>query len=244
MTQGRIVWLSPDDPADAFPAVADALIEPDGLLAAGGDLSPERLLAAYSRGIFPWFEQGQPILWWSPDPRCVLAPAELHISRRLRRQIRNSEAQLRFNTAFPRVIRACAAKRHSQQGTWITQDMIAAYESLHAAGWAHSIEIWDADGLIGAVYGLCIGRMFFGESMFSGKPNTSKIALLGLARHMQSHNMLLLDCQVASPHLMTLGARMMPRTEFTALLARACDPPSAHTAWPRESTPVNRLFIA
>ena len=244
MTQGRIEWLSPADPPEAFPDVSRALTEPDGLLAAGGDLSPARLLAAYARGIFPWFEAGQPILWWSPDPRCVLRPDRLHVSRRLRQQLRNSRAELRFNTAFANVIRACAGKRRSQQGTWITGDMVSAYEHLHREGWAHSIEIWDSDELVGGLYGLCIGRVFFGESMFSGQPNTSKMALLGLTRHMLSTGLELLDCQVASPHLFTLGAELMPRPAFSAFLASACDPPEPHRAWPAETLPVSGLFVA
>lgn len=244
MRQGRIAWLSPTDPPDAFPDVAQALTEPDGLLAAGGDLSVARLLAAYTRGIFPWFEDGQPVLWWSPDPRCVLWPGQFHVARRLRQQLRNSDAELRFNTAFDAVVRACAGKRRSQQGTWITDDMRVAYERLHHEGWAHSVEIWDEQGLAGGLYGLCIGKVFFGESMFSARPNTSKIALLGLTRHMLSAGLELLDCQVASPHLLTLGAEFMPRDEFSACLEAACDPPRPHDGWPAEPAPVKSLFIA
>lgn len=244
MTHGRIEWLSPADPPEAFPDVSRALTEPDGLLAAGGDLRPERLLAAYARGIFPWFEQGQPILWWSPDPRCVLWPQRLHVARRLRRQLRNSPAELRFNTAFGDVIRACAGKRRSQQGTWITDEIVAAYESLHRDGWAHSVEIREGGALVGGLYGLCIGRVFFGESMFSRQPNTSKMALLGLTRHMLAAGLELLDCQVASPHLLTLGAEFMPRREFSEFLAAACDPPEPHRAWPAGAVPVCSLFVA
>jgi len=237
----RIVWLSPFDPPDAFPAVDSALTEPDGLLAAGGDLSAKRLLAAYSRGIFPWYDDGQPILWWSPDPRCVLRPEDLHVSRRLRQILRNSTAELHFNRAFGAVIRACAGERKSEQGTWITGDMIAAYEQLHADGWAHSIEVWDNDGLAGGLYGLCIGKVFFGESMFSARANASKIALLGLTRHMQAFDLRLIDCQVVSPHLMTLGASVMPRHEFTQFLALACQPPIRHENWPRNSLAITQL---
>jgi leucyl/phenylalanyl-tRNA--protein transferase len=242
--QGRITWLSPADPPESFPDVATALAEPDGLLAAGGDLGSARLLAAYTSGIFPWFEDGQPILWWSPDPRCVLWPSRLHISRRLKRQLRNSAAKLRFNTAFDEVIRACAGERRSQQGTWITDEMLSAYQRLHREGWAHSVEIWDEDTLTGGLYGLCIGKVFFGESMFSARPNTSKMAMLGLTKHMQSAGLNLLDCQVPSPHLFTLGAELMPRAEFSAYLATACDPPDSHDAWPAEPVPVRDLFIA
>jgi leucyl/phenylalanyl-tRNA--protein transferase len=242
MSPNRIAWLCPTDPPDAFPDVEDALTEPEGLLAAGGDLSPERLLAAYSLGIFPWFDDGQPILWWSPDPRCVLWPAELHISRRLRQQIRSSNAELRTNHSFGEVIRACAGERRSQQDTWITDNMIAAYVALHEQGWAHSIEVWDGGKLVGGLYGLCIGKVFFGESMFSASPNTSKMAMLGLVNHMQSFDLELIDCQVESQHLMTLGARPIPRVEFTQILDQACNPPTRHENWPAEPVLITELL--
>ena len=242
MSPNRIVWLSPADAPEAFPDVADALTDPDGLLAAGGDLDPKRILVAYRKGIFPWYDAGQPILWWSPDPRCILRPADLHLSRRLRQQIRNSSAELRFNQAFAEVIRACAGDRKSQQGTWITDDMMAAFEHLHGDGWAHSVEIWENGQLVGGVYGLCIGRVFFGESMFSARPNTSKMALLGLTRHMQAEGLELLDCQVVSQHLITLGASTLPRAEFKNILDRACSPPSRYESWPRGSMPIADLL--
>jgi len=238
----RIAWLSPSDPPDAFPDTVDALTEPDGLLAAGGDLSSERLLAAYSSGIFPWYDDGQPVLWWSPDPRCVLQPADLHISRRLRQQMRKSRAELRFNHAFADVIRACAGERRSQQGTWITDDMIAAYAQLHTEGWAHSVEVWEENVLTGGLYGLCIGRVFFGESMFSASPNTSKMAMLGLAQHMQSSDLELVDCQVVSQHLVTMGARAIPRGDFTRILKQACDPPTRHDEWPTSPIRIAELL--
>lgn len=243
MSSGRIAWLTETDPPDAFPPVANALVEPDGLLAAGGDLSRDRVLAAYVRGIFPWYEDGQPILWWSPDPRCVLWPGQMHVSRRLRQQIRNSTAELRFNTSFSDVVSGCAGKRRSQQGTWITFEMMAAFEDLHEHGWAHSIEVWDRDRLAGGLYGLCIGQVFFGESMFSAQPNASKLAMVGLTRHMVEHGLALLDCQVISRHLMTLGATTLPRREFVDFLSGACKTPSQHEAWPEDPLPV-RLFIA
>lgn len=242
MSPNRIVWLSPSDPPEAFPDVAEALTDPDGLLAAGGDLDPKRILVAYRKGIFPWYDDGQPILWWSPDPRCILRPADLHLSRRLRQQIRNSDAELRFNQAFADVIRACAGERKSQQGTWITDDIMAAFERLHADGWAHSVEIWEDGQLVGGVYGLCIGRVFFGESMFSARPNTSKMALFGLTRHMHAEGLELLDCQVVSQHLVTLGASTIDRAEFTEILDRACSPPSRHESWPRASMPIADLL--
>lgn len=243
MSPGRIAWLSESDPPDAFPPVEDALAEPDGLLAAGGDLSQDRLLAAYVRGIFPWYEEGQVILWWSPDPRCVLWPQQLHVSRRLRQQLRNSKAEVRFNTAFGEVVKRCAGRRRYRSGTWITGAMSSAYRALHDDGWAHSVEVWEDGDLVGGLYGVCIGRVFFGESMFSARPNTSKMAMIGLTRHMIENQLSLLDCQVVSPHLLTLGAIRMPRHEFAEYLAGACDPATPHTAWPDGALPV-RLFIA
>ena len=176
MTNSRVEWLGPQAAAHSFPDVETALREPDGLLAAGGDLGTERMLCAYASGIFPWYEEGQPILWWSPDPRCVLRPNEIHVSRRLQQYLRKSSFALSFNQAFPDVIRACAESRPSQDGTWITPDMILAFENLHSEGWAHSVEIWDKTDLVGGLYGMSIGRVFFGESMFSRKDNTSKFA--------------------------------------------------------------------
>lgn len=242
MTRNRVAWLGPDDPADAFPDVEQALREPDGLLAAGGDLSSDRLLAAYVRGVFPWYDDGQPILWWCPDPRCVLFPDELHVSRRLRQDIRRSQATVEFDNAFTEVIRECAGERRTQQGTWITGDMIRAFEKLHAEGWAHSVEIRDQDELVGGLYGLCIGKVFFGESMFSARPNASKIAMLALTRHMLDHGLGLLDCQVVSQHLLTMGARTVPRREFTQRLDRACHPCLRHEDWPRDAVPVAELL--
>lgn len=242
MSPNRICWLSPTDPPGDFPDVTGALAEPDGLLAAGGDLCSERLLAAYKGGIFPWYDDGQPILWWSPDPRCVLWPEELHISRRLQQQIRNSPAELRFNHAFGDVIRACAGERKSQQGTWITADMVTAYEQLHTEGWAHSIEVWQENELTGGLYGICIGQVFFGESMFSAMPNTSKIAMLGLIKHMRRFGLELIDCQVESQHLATLGARVIPRGEFIQILGKACDPPTRHQDWPKKPIPIVELL--
>jgi len=242
VSSNPITWLGPSDPPDAFPDVDCALVEPDGLLAAGGDLSSERLLAAYRRGIFPWYEEGQPILWWSPNPRCVLRPESLHVATRLRRTIKASSLTLSFNSAFGAVIRACAAKRKSQQGTWITQQMLSAYERLHDEGWAHSIEVMDGKRLVGGVYGLCIGRVFFGESMFSAQANASKIALLGLSNHMLDNRMPLIDCQVVSPHLLTLGATLMPRTEFARTLNELCQPANRHQDWPSEPIEATKLL--
>jgi leucyl/phenylalanyl-tRNA--protein transferase len=242
VSSNRISWLSPEDPPDAFPDVNLALQEPDGLVAAGGDLSNARLLAAYKAGIFPWYEAGQPILWWSPDPRCVLRPDELHVSRRLAQELRSSSLTLSFNQSFGEVTEACAGPRRSQQGTWITPEMAVAYEHLHAAGWAHSIEIWGGDELVGGLYGVCIGRVFFGESMFSTVPNTSKMAMIGLTQYMLANDLELIDCQVVSAHLVTLGARTIPRAQFTEILKHACEPATRHENWPEKPMNVAELL--
>ncbi len=239
---GRITWLGPNDPADAFPPVEAALNEPDGLLAAGGDLSSERLLYAYRKGIFPWYDEGQPLLWWSPDPRCVLRPGDFRLSRRNRRYIRQSGDVLRFNTAFADVIRACAGPRRSQQGTWITSDMVGAYERLHAEGWAHSVEVWRDDRLVGGLYGIAIGRAFFGESMWSAEPNTSKTALLCMARCMDKGDFGLLDCQVLSQHLVGLGATVIPRSEFLSIMEPLCQPVRRFENWPSDHIPAVELL--
>lgn len=222
MSAIRLHWIDSDSPPDAFPALESALPEPEGLLAMGGDLSEERLLAAYTRAIFPWYVEGQPILWWSPDPRCVLVPNKFHQSRSFRRYLRNTALCVTFNRAFSDVMRHCAAPRPGQEGTWITPDMLTAFGSMHHRGWAHSVEVWSQDELVGGIYGLAIGKIFFGESMFSRATNASKIALLALCRLLQQRGFGLLDCQVESPHLVTLGAERMPRTAFRACLGEHC----------------------
>jgi leucyl/phenylalanyl-tRNA--protein transferase len=232
MKSPNITWISSDDPPDAFPDIESAFDIPDGLLAAGGDLSSERLLYAYQHGIFPWYDSGQPILWWSPDPRCVLHPHEFHVSRRLRRTLSRSKLEVSFNQAFGDVIAACAEDRVGQQGTWITDDMLDAYTRLHEQGWAHSIEIWNDSLLVGGLYGLAIGRAFFGESMFSRQTNASKAAMLALCQQMVSHDFEILDCQVESPHLISLGASLMPRNRFAAVLRRACAATAQFREWP------------
>jgi len=242
MSDNRLFWLTTSDSPDDFPNVKQALTEPDGLLAAGGDLSKSRLLAAYRAGIFPWYEEGQPILWWSPEPRCILRPSELHVSRRLRQYVRASNATLSFNRAFDQVIRACAEHRKSQRGTWITVAMMQAYEALHTDGWAHSVEVWHDDELIGGLYGLCIGKVFFGESMFSAKTNASKLALIGLVRHLLDHDFEIIDCQVVSPHLTSLGATTIARDEFTRILHSACKSEAPHSHWPHEQIAISKLL--
>ncbi|MEH6551223.1 MAG: leucyl/phenylalanyl-tRNA--protein transferase [Pseudomonadales bacterium] len=203
-----LVWLNNAD--SEFPSVSSALDEPNGLLAAGGDLSAARLLKAYRAGIFPWYEDGQPILWWSPRPRAVLVPAEIHLSRSLKRSIRRQQFTLTVDQCFSTVISRCASMRAQQEGTWITDEMKQAYIGLHQQGHAHSVEIWQGDTLVGGLYGIAIGRMFFGESMFSDVSDASKVALLALCQM----DVGLIDCQVVSEHLLSLGAKTIDRDEF------------------------------
>jgi leucyl/phenylalanyl-tRNA--protein transferase len=214
-----VVWLGESDSPEAFPPVEQALKEPDGLLAAGGDLSAERLLAAYRRGIFPWYSRGQPILWWSPDPRAVLIPSELKVSRSLAKTLRNAGFDVRFDTEFAAVIRACGDRRLRPEGTWISREMRAAYTQLYELGHAHSVEVWRADELLGGLYGVALGKVFFGESMFSRERDASKVALKHLCDRLVAKDFALIDCQMATPHLQSLGARLIPRSEFTQLVA-------------------------
>lgn len=208
-------YLLAADPAAPFPPAESALREPDGLLAIGGDLSPQRLLNAYASGVFPWFSEGQPILWWSPDPRTVFRTDGVRLSSRFRRQLRSSHWIVRADTAFAQVIDACASiPRAGQDGTWITTPMQQAYLELHRLGHAHSLEVFDGTRLVGGIYGVAVGRMFFGESMFSADSGGSKVALAALAAHLHSRGWPLLDAQVENPHLMRLGAQRLPRAEF------------------------------
>jgi leucyl/phenylalanyl-tRNA--protein transferase len=213
-----IPWLGIEH---AFPQVGTALAEPNGLLAAGGDLAPGRLLAAYRRGIFPWFSPGEPILWWSPDPRMVLLPHEMKVSRSLGRTLRAGRYHVRLDTVFPEVIRACATTpRRGQSGTWITGEMQAAYVRLHELGYAHSVEVFMDDQLAGGLYGIALGRAFFGESMFSWRSDASKIALAHLCEHLKREEFGIIDCQMETAHLASLGARAIPRRDFVAALDR------------------------
>jgi leucyl/phenylalanyl-tRNA--protein transferase len=214
------VWLSEQTDPTWFPPLEQALREPPGLLAAGGDLSPARLLAAYERGVFPWYSAQQPILWWSPDPRMVLFPEEFKCSRSLRKTLRNGSHLTRVDHAFGATIRACSAPRRSGPDTWLNSDMIAAYEQLHALGFGHSIETYRAGQLVGGLYGLQLGQVFFGESMFSLEPDASKIALARLVEECRARDIRLIDCQVASDHLASLGAREVSRSQFVTLLGR------------------------
>jgi leucyl/phenylalanyl-tRNA---protein transferase len=203
-----------------FPPLDQALREPPGLLAAGGDLSPARLLAAYERGVFPWYSAQQPILWWSPDPRMVLFPKEFNCSRSLRKTLRNGPYTSRTDSDFSSTIRACAAPRRSGPDTWLNADMIDSYEQLHRLGFAHSVETYEADQLTGGLYGIQLGQVFFGESMFSLRRDASKVALARLVEECHARDIQLIDCQVASDHLASLGAREVSRSQFAALLRR------------------------
>ena len=206
-----ITWLDRDTP---FPPVTEALRRPNGLLAAGADLSPERLIVAYSQGIFPWFSGDEPILWWSPDPRMALIPAQIKISRSLKKTLRRGDYEVRLDSAFAQVMRECAAPRAGQDGTWITPAIQAAYLHLHELGHAHSVEVWIDGALAGGLYGVAIGRAFFGESMFSRVTGASKIAFAHLSRYLERKGFAVIDCQMETPHLASLGAQPMPRQEL------------------------------
>jgi leucyl/phenylalanyl-tRNA--protein transferase len=219
-----IPWLQADDP---FPPLKLALDDPNGLLAASEDLSPARLLNAYTHGIFPWYSAGQPVLWWSPDPRMVLPTAEFKASRSLRKTLQSGKFEIRVDTAFDAVMRACAAPRADQDGTWITDAVRAGYGALFRRGYAHSVESWRAGELVGGLYGVAIGRMFFGESMFARQTDASKVALAHLVRQLRAWEFPLIDCQQQTAHLASMGARPIPRSEFAKTLARLvhCPPP-------------------
>ncbi len=214
-----------------FPDPNLALTEPDGLLAVGGDLSCERLLSAYRQGIFPWFSDNQPILWWSPDPRSVIHPQQLNISRSMKKVLRKGEYQISFDTTFEQVVRECAAPRDNQPGSWITEGMLQAYSELHRKGAAHSVECWHQGELVGGLYGVAIGQVFFGESMFSRRRNASKVAFISLTQQLIEWGYQLIDCQVHSDHLESLGAVMMPRPAFLQLLDIHCPQSPAGNAW-------------
>lgn len=226
----RLPQLHPLRPG-LFPDPEDALDEPNGLLAWGGDLSPDRLIAAYGQGIFPWFNEDEPVLWWSPDPRCVFRTDGIHISRTLRKQLRTSGWRLTADTSFSRVMRACAAPRNGQPGTWISEDMIAAYEELHRRGHAHSVEVWDRGSLVGGIYGVAVGRLFCGESMFSAKTGGSKVALAGICQLLHGWGFPLLDAQVTNDHLLSMGAIELPRRQFVAQARRLAAMPGVAGSW-------------
>ena len=237
-----IPFLPPNAP---FPPVERALKRPDGLLAAGLDLSIETLARAYTRGIFPWFNAGDPILWWSPDPRMVLPCDEFHLSRTLRRRLNKRDVRVSLDEAFVQVVAACAEPRDDQGGTWLVPAMQAAYRAMHEAGLAHSVEVWRGDRLVGGLYGVALGRMFFGESMVSRESDGSKVAIAWLAAQMIDWNMPLIDCQMATEHLASLGARSIPRRHFTQVVgALVTEPGPARWRFDPELDPVSRLARA
>ena len=229
--RGSIVWLSERDSPQAFPPVERALSEPDGLLAAGGDLSPPRLLEAYRRGIFPWYSRGQPILWWCPDPRAVLIPQQIKVSRSLAKTIRNRGFETKIDQSFREVLRYCGSTELRPGGTWLSPEMRAAYLRLHKLGYAHSVETWLNDRLVGGLYGIAIGNVFFGESMFSLERDASKVALKRLCDELVARGYQMIDCQMATPHLMSLGAELIPRLDFIQLLTAHVGEDLTPRAW-------------
>ncbi len=238
------------DPDSPFPQADAALRQPDGLLAVGGDLSPQRLLNAYRHGIFPWYSEGQPILWWTPDPRMVFATENVRLSSRFRRQLRRSTWQVRADTSFASVVAACASTpRPGQDGTWITEDMQAAYRELHRLGHAHSVEVFDVGHsgenlLVGGIYGVAIGRMFFGESMYSGESGGSKTALAALALRLREWEWPLIDAQVENPHLISLGAESWPRSRFLAKVDLLAGIPEAPGSWTQRFGTIQAAALA
>lgn len=233
----RIVKLSSQ--SLAFPSPEGALRDPNGLLAIGGDLTAPRLLAAYERGIFPWFSPGEAILWWSPDPRAVLFPAERHVSRSLKRFLRNNPFRITLNHDFAAVIAACADR--PDEGTWIGPEVQRAYLHLHHLGFAHSIEVWQDDKLVGGMYGLAQGALFCGESMFSRTPNASKCALMAFCRHFAAYGGELIDCQVLNAHTATLGAKEIPRRQFLQQLSQLQRKPLAPECWAPQVLPPQQV---
>lgn len=219
MTELR--WLDPD--SLDFPPSNEALANPNGLLAVGGDLAPARLMAAYRQGIFPWYEEGQPLLWWSPDPRTVLTPSSLHVSRSMSKFLRKTRFTVTFDRAFAAVISACAEPRDYTDATWITSEMQQAYMQLHQWDVAHSVEVWDGAELVGGLYGVALGKVFFGESMFSRRDNASKTGFIALVRHLQERGCELIDCQMPTDHLESLGAHAISRKDFVAALSELCN---------------------
>lgn len=226
-----LTLLDPMQADQAFPAVEQALKEPDGLLAVGGCLSTQRVINAYSQGIFPWYSDQDPILWWSPDPRLVIFPEKLHISRTLGKTLRKQHFQISFDKAFAQVIQACAAPRTQQTGTWLTSEMQMAYMRLHNEGYAHSVEAWQNNKLVGGLYGIAVGQIFFGESMFHKQTDASKVAFVNLIHQLSSWGYQLIDCQVHTSHLVSLGAEEITRTRFSDLIQCLHQLNPANSAW-------------
>ncbi len=234
-----IQLLTQDSP---FPPLQTALREPNGLLAVGGDLSLKRLIDAYTQGIFPWYSAGDPVLWWSPDPRMVLIPGRLKVSRSLGKTLRKGHYQIRTDTAFRDVMQACAAPRPDQDGTWISAEVIEGYCRLHQAGLAHSVETWMDGELVGGLYGVALGRMFYGESMFSRRTDASKLAFVYLVKQLQRWNFGLIDCQMKTAHLASLGAHEIPRSDFAARLGELVTQPGLPGKWIFEDDLVQPIF--
>lgn len=223
-----ITWLKPNSP---FPPVDKALMSPNGLLAAGGDLTPERILDAYSRGIFPWFSEDEPVLWWSPDPRMVLFPDEFKVSRSLSKVVKGDRFEIRFDTSFRTVMQQCAAPRSRNDGTWIVPEMVETYTALHELGFAHSVESWRGGELVGGLYGMALGKVFFGESMFARETDASKAALVALVERLKRDGFQLIDCQQETRHLASFGARPIRRREFVQKLKELIHFPLTPTLW-------------
>lgn len=227
----HLTVLDPNNPEQDFPLVDNALREPDGLLAIGGCLSQSRLLNAYRHGIFPWYNSEEPILWWSPDPRLVLFPDKLIISRSLRKTLNKNTFSVTFDQAFNKVVAACAGRRKDATGTWITADIYAAYNQLYQTGFAHSVETWFDDELVGGLYGVALGRVFFGESMFHTKTDASKVAFVTLVKQLKFWGYQLIDCQVHTAYLESFGAQEIDRDYFIKLLDQYCESPAKQFAW-------------
>jgi len=227
----KVLWLDADDELTPFPSVSEALRDPDGLLAIGGKLCERRLLAAYRCGIFPWYSAGQPVLWWSPDPRTVLFPERVRISRSLAKTIRSGRFTVTMDRDFEAVILACAEPRRGQPGTWITEEMRGAYSDFHQSGYAHSLEVYGGSDLVGGLYGVAVGGVFFGESMFSRRSDASKVALVALCGQLRAWGFAAIDCQVRSDHLLSMGATEMSRANFMALLGDARKRPGRAGQW-------------
>lgn len=227
----RLHWLDPRNPQQPFPPAHLAMRDPNGLLAIGGDLSPTRLVRAYRQGIFPWYNPDEPVLWWCPDPRTVLDPSDFHVSHSFRKSIQRRNYALSFDRAFNTVLEACGGERVRGHGTWLGDDMRHAYVELFGRGHAHSVEIWRDGRLIGGLYGVTFGRVFFGESMFSRASDASKLALYWLCQQLQRWNFAMIDCQVSSPHLLSLGAREIARESFLKQIAAAIEMPATNEGW-------------
>ena len=238
-------WLDPYDDEQPFPDPKLALHEPDGLLAVGGSLTPARLLRAYRQGIFPWYSDDQPILWWSPDPRTILLPESIKISRSLRKTLRKqNHFRVTMDKAFEQVIQHCSEPRRDGIGTWLTAEMKAAYGHLHKLGFAHSVETWHDDQLVGGLYGVALGGVFFGESMFTRMTDASKVALVYLCAQLQAWRFAMIDCQMCTEHLLRMGAENIPRQLFTDCLQQLCDLPNRQGVWHCQPDVIDNLGYA